>query len=308
MSGRGLGITGGTIDKLESIPGFKTSLTKEEFIKQVDEIGFAVTSQTDDLVPMDKKVYALRDVTGTTESLPLIASSIMSKKIAGGADKILIDLKVGRGALIKDENEGYKLEKIMKTIGKKYGKEVQVLMTNMDVPLGSMVGNSLEVVEAMLMLQNKIDNNFSKLCIELAAYMTAMEFETDLDTGRYKVKEALRTGYAYKKFLEFVSAQGGDLNGLKISPNRLEVKSSINGKLVDINAYKIGQLSVELGAGRLNKDDKIDHSVGIEIKKQIGELIKYGDVLAVLYYGEKGCPQIRVSDYFTIETQKQAIR
>lgn len=196
----------------------------------------------------------------------------------------------------------------MKTIGKKYGKEVQVLMTNMDVPLGSMVGNSLEVVEAMLMLQNKIDNNFSKLCIELAAYMTAMEFETDLDTGRYKVKEALRTGYAYKKFLEFVSAQGGDLNGLKISPNRLEVKSSINGKLVDINAYKIGQLSVELGAGRLNKDDKIDHSVGIEIKKQIGELIKYGDVLAVLYYGEKGCPQIRVSDYFTIETQKQAIR
>lgn len=307
MSGRGLGITGGTIDKLESIPGFRTDLSNDEFVKQVNDLGFAVTSQTANLTPLDKKIYSLRDVTGTTESIPLIASSIMSKKIAGGADKILIDLKIGSGALIKDENEAYKLEKIMKIIGNKYGKEVQVIPTNMDVPLGSMIGNSLEIVEAMLMLQNKIDNNFSKLCIEVAGYMTAMEFGTDLETGKYKAKEALSTGHAYKKFLEFISAQGGDLNGLKISPNRMEVKCVVNGKLTGINAYKIGELSVELGAGRLNKDDIIDHSVGIEIKHQIGDIVKYGDILAVIYYGAKGCPAINVNEYFTIEGNKRVL-
>lgn len=302
MSGRGLGITGGTIDKLESIPGFKTELTEEEFIEQVKRVGFAITSQTADLAPLDKKIYALRDVTGTTESIPLIASSIMSKKIAGGADKILIDIKYGSGALIQDQSEAYKLEKVLKAIGTHYGKEVQVVISDMNKPLGTMIGNSLEVVEAILTLQNKVHNDFSELCIELAGYMTAMTFGLTLEDGKYKAKEAIETGRAYQKFLEFVQAQGGDLNGIKISPNKVELKCGYNGKLVGIDAYKFGNLSCELGAGRLNKDDKVDPTVGIELKAEIGQMVKYGDLLAVVYYGTKGCPQININQYFKIDT------
>ena len=302
MSGRGLGVTGGTIDRLESIPGFKTELTEAEFIEQVKTIGFAITSQTADLAPLDKKIYALRDVTGTTESIPLIASSIMSKKIAGGADKILIDIKYGSGALIQDQSEAYKLEKVLKAIGTHYGKEVQVVISDMNKPLGTMIGNSLEVVEAILTLQNKVHNDFSELCIELAGYMVAMTFGLTLEDGKYKAKEALETGRAYQKFLEFVQAQGGDLNGLKISPNKVELKCGYNGKLVGIDAYKFGNLSCELGAGRLSKDDKVDPTVGIELKADIGQMVKYGDLLAVVYYGAKGCPQINVNQYFKIDT------
>lgn len=302
MSGRGLGVTGGTIDRLESIPGFKTELTEAEFIEQVKTVGFAITSQTADLAPLDKKIYALRDVTGTTESIPLIASSIMSKKIAGGADKILIDIKYGSGALIQDQSEAYKLEKVLKAIGTHYGKEVQVVISDMNKPLGTMIGNSLEVVEAILTLQNKVHNDFSELCIELAGYMVAMTFGLTLEDGKYKAKEALETGRAYQKFLEFVQAQGGDLNGLKISPNKVELKCGYNGKLVGIDAYKFGNLSCELGAGRLSKDDKIDPTVGIELKADIGQMVKYGDLLAIVYYGAKGCPQINVNQYFKIDT------
>ena len=304
MSGRGLGVTGGTIDKLESIPGFRTNLTEQEFIEQVKTVGFAITSQTKDLAPLDEKIYALRDVSGTTESIPLIASSIMSKKIACGADKILIDVKYGSGALLKDINEASKLEKVVKAIGAHYNKEVQVVISNMDTPLGSMIGNSLEVVEAILILQNKVHNEASDLCIELAGYMTAMTFGLTLDEGKYRAKEALETGRAYQKFLEFVKAQGGDLNALKISPNKVELKCGINGKLTGIDAYKFGNLAVALGAGRLNKDEKVDPSVGIELKANIGQMVKYGDLLAVVYYGAKGCPQININQYFKIDTLK----
>ena len=201
MSGRGLGFTGGTIDKLESIPGFRTNLTDDEIEKQKKEIGIVITSQTKDLVPLDKLIYALRDVTGTTESIPLIATSIMSKKIASGADKILIDIKVGNGALIKKEKDAKKLAQLMKKIGEFYHREVRCMTTNMDTPLGTSIGNSLEVIEAINILQNKEDNYLRDLCIELASEMVSMGKDISVEKAKIQVEESIRSGKAYHRKL-----------------------------------------------------------------------------------------------------------
>ena len=283
MSGRGLGHTGGTIDKLESIPSFRTNLTEEEFIAQVEDIGFAVTAQTKNLTPLDKKIYALRDVTGTTESIPLIASSIMSKKIAGGADCIVIDVKVGKGALIKTMPDAVKLSQLMEAIGAFYQRKVRTVITPMDTPLGRCVGNRLEVLEAIDLLNGKGDENLRNLCIQLASHMVSMAKEIDYDEAKKEVLESLEDGRAYQKFLEFVKKQGGKLDSLSIDARKWEIHSSQDGVIEAIDALQIGELAVSLGAGRLNKEDVIDPCAGIVLNCKVGDSVSKGDILATLY-------------------------
>ncbi len=300
MSGRGLGYTGGTIDKLESIKGYRVDLSDEEIIKQVHDINIVVTGQTADLVPIDKVIYALRDVTATVSSIPLIASSIMSKKIAGGADKILIDIKVGNGALLQTEADALKLKELMIKIGEFYGKEVRCIISDMDTPLGFAVGNSLEVNEAIAVLKNQEkENNFVNLCYELASNMVSMGLEITLDEARKKVKNVLEDGSAYNKFVELVKYQGGDIDSIKVSEKSKNIKALKTGKISEINALEVGKLSLALGAGKISINDKIDYTVGVELKKLVGDSVKKCDVLATIYYN-KSIPNYNVDDMFKI--------
>lgn len=298
MSGRGLGHTGGTIDKLESIAGFNTNLTDEEFIHQVKKIGLAITGQTKNLCPMDKVIYALRDVTGTVSSIPLIATSIMSKKIAGGADKILLDVKVGDGALMKNEADAEKLGSLMQKIGKYYQKEVIYEITDMNIPLGDNIGNSLEVIEAMDVLQGK-QGKLRDLCINEASIIVSMAKNISKEEALDMVKSALDSGKAFNKFLEFVKEQGGNINSLKVSNETIDIKSTKEGTLKNISALALGKLSVTLGAGRIRKEDMVDHSVGIVLKKHLNDKILVGDTLCTLYVKDKNI-KINVDDYFEI--------
>ncbi len=279
MSGRGLGHTGGTIDKLESIPGFNVNLTESEFKEEVKKIGLAITSQTKDVAVADKKIYALRDVTGTVESIPLIASSIMSKKIALGAKKLVLDVKIGSGALIKNKEDAIRLSKLMISIGKKSGIDVVCLLTNMNIPLGDNIGNSLEVIEAIQILQNKKNNNLRELCIELATYMVMLGKNISYNEAKNKVLDNLLSGNAYYKFIEMVKYQGGDISILPRSKYVYNIKSNKHGYLTNIDAYKLGILSMSLGAGRKNKEDKINYGAGIILKKHIHDYVEPGDIL-----------------------------
>ena len=302
MSGRGLGHTGGTIDKLESIPSFRTNLTEEEFIAQVEDIGFAVTAQTKNLTPLDKKIYALRDVTGTTESIPLIASSIMSKKIAGGADCIVIDVKVGKGALIKTMPDAVKLSQLMEAIGAFYQRKVRTVITPMDTPLGRCVGNRLEVLEAIDLLNGKGDDNLRNLCIQLASHMVSMAKEIDYDEAKKEVVESLEDGRAYQKFLEFVKKQGGKLESLSIDAKKWEIRSNQDGVIEAIDALQIGELAVSLGAGRLNKEDVIDPCAGIVLNCKVGDSVSKGDILATLYSNKDvAIEMVVIEDLFQIK-------
>lgn len=294
MSGRGLGYTGGTIDKLESIPGFKIKLTENQIRKQVREIGIALTGQTANLAPMDKVIYALRDVTGTVSSIPLIASSIMSKKIASGADKILIDIKVGRGALLSNREDAKKLSELMIKIGEVYHREVRTIISDMNTPLGYKVGNSLEVIEAVEVLRRKsVDSNLVDVCVELATEMVSMGKNIPKKEALDLVNSVLDDGSAYKKFVELVNAQGGDLTKVSVSKKVKRIKSTSNGVIKKIDALELGKLSVALGAGRKSKEDKIDYTVGIKLHKHIGDEVKKGEVLATLYINDKSdCSEI----------------
>lgn len=283
MSGKGLGYTGGTIDKLESIPGFRTNLSKDEFIHEIEDIGMAITSQTDDVALADKKIYALRDVTGTTESIPLIASSIMSKKIASGSKKLVIDLKVGEGALVKDIESARRLGNLMIKIGKENGMEVICLLTNMNIPLGNNVGNSLEVLEAINTLYYNKESNLQKLCISLASYMVSLGRNISYEEANNMVLDVIRSKKAYNKFLEFVLYQHGDITKLPKSNMIYEVKSDTSGYLTDISSLEIAKLSMHLGAGRQNEDDKIDYSAGIIINKNINDYVNINDTILTLY-------------------------
>ena len=298
MSGRGLGHTGGTIDKLESIKGFNTNLTEEEFINQIKAIGFAVTGQTKNLCPMDKVIYSLRDVTGTVASIPLIATSIMSKKIAGGADKILLDVKVGDGALMKTMDDAKKLASIMEEIGKRYHRDVTCEITDMNIPLGHNIGNSLEVIEAMDTLKGKKGRLYD-LCLDISASMISASKGISYDDAKKEAIEALESGRAYNKFLEFVKWQGGDINTLEVSRDTIQIRSNKEGTLKNIRALALGELSVALGAGRRTKEESIDHTVGIVVEKEIGDLIKKDDVLATLYVKDKNL-SLNPDDYFEI--------
>ncbi len=300
MSGRGLGYTGGTIDKLESIPGFRIDLNDEEIIEQVHKIGVVVTGQTADLVPMDKIIYALRDVTGTVSSIPLIASSVMSKKIASGADKILIDIKVGNGALLQTKEDAKKLSELMIKIGKVYHREVRTIISDMNVPLGYSIGNSLEVLEAIEVLKGReTANNFVELCLDLATEMVSMGKEITKGAAHNLVLESINSGSAYQKFLEMVGAQGGDILGVNVSDDTYKIKSPSAGVIKKINALELGKLSLALGAGKVNKDDAIDYTVGIKLNKLVGDTVKKGDVLATLYVGSD-IPEFKIDDIFKI--------
>ena len=301
MSGRGLGYTGGTIDKLESIPGFNIALSDKQILKQVHDIGLVITGQTGDLAPMDKVIYALRDVTATVASIPLIASSVMSKKIAGGADKILIDVKVGSGAFMKNKEEAKKLSDLMIKIGRVYNKEVRCVISDMNNPLGNSIGNSLEVLEAIDVLKGKEANtNFSDLCIDLAADMVSMGKEILKTEAVRMVTESIDSGLAYKKFLEMVEYQKGDIKGIRVSDNVIKIKSLKKGVITKINALEIGKLSLALGAGRVNKNDKIDYSVGVKLNKLVGDEVKVGDILLSLYV-TCNVPDVNIEKIFTIK-------
>lgn len=279
MCGRSLGFTGGTIDKLESIKGFKTGLTKEEFIKQVNDIDVALASQTGNLVPADKKIYALRDVTGTTNSIPLIASSIMSKKIACGSDKIVLDVKVGKGAFMKNIDDAKKLSNTMIEIGKRFNKQVVAVITNMDYPLGNTIGNSLEIKEAIDTLNLTGDENFTKLCLILSSYMVQIGKNISLEDAFDEVLDKFNKKEALNKFYELVKYQGGDINSLEFGKYKIEIKSQIEGYLTDIDTLSLAEFVNSLGAGRKNKNDEINHRVGFILNKKINEKIEKEDIL-----------------------------
>ena len=300
MSGRGLGYTGGTIDKLESIPGFVTSLETDEFMDEIKQVGMVISSQTKDLAPLDKKIYALRDVTGTVESYPLIASSIMSKKIASGADKILIDLKLGTGALIHTLEDANKLKEILIKIGEGFNKETRVIITEMNTPLGRCIGNSVEVLEAIDTLKGNISNDFGELCIELSSNMVSMGKDISLEKAKEEVLDSIKTGKAYNKFIEFVEYQHGDLSKLTISNKMIKIKSDKKGTITGIDAKIIGEVSMLLGAGRITKDDEIDHTVGIVLHKKVGDKVDIGDVLCTLHVNKKA-EEFNIKEAFTID-------
>lgn len=287
MSGRGLGFTGGTIDKLESIDGFEVEKSREDFLKQVEEIGIALVSQSGNLVPADKKIYALRDVSGTVESTALIASSIMSKKLASGADAIVLDVKVGKGALMKNLESARKLGKTMKEIGEAFGKKMSIFLTNMEEPLGYAVGNGLEVKEAIDTLKGKGPKDLEYLCFKLASQMVSFGLSIPVEEAEEKVKEVLKNGKAYQKFEEWITYQGGDINKIEISSNYKEILSPKEGFVTNIDALKIGYLVKDLGAGRNKKEDEIDYGVGVVIHKKVGEYIKQGESLLTIYYNKE---------------------
>ena len=301
MSGRGLGYTGGTIDKLESIPGFNIALSDEEIMKQASDIGIVLTGQTASLATMDKYIYALRDVTGTVSSIPLIATSIMSKKIASGADKIVIDIKVGKGALLQTKKDANKLSEVMKKIGSFYHREVKTIISDMNTPLGHCIGNALEVSEAIDLLKGKIKSgNLYTLCTELAGEMISLAKGISKWDAVEAARVSLEDGSAYKKFMELVSYQGGDIDKLEISKNTKKIRAKKSGVLESINALELAKHSLELGAGRKSKEDKIDYSVGIKLNKNVGDIITKGQVLATIYYNSDYTMN-DVDNYFTIK-------
>lgn len=300
MSGRGLGYTGGTIDKLESIPGFKVNLTKEEFINQIEKIGMAITSQTEDIALADKKIYALRDVTGTTESIPLIASSIMSKKIASGSKNLVLDIKVGEGALVKNIDDARRLANLMIKIGKENNMNVVCLLTNMDIPLGNNIGNSLEVLEAINTLYYLPDNNLMKLCIELSTYMVSLGLGISYEEAKERVIDALNSKRAYNKLLEFISYQNGDVTRLPKSKYAYQITSDREGYLTSLSSLELAKISMHLGAGRQTKEDIIDYSAGIIINKNINDKINIGDTILTLYTN-KELPEINKNILFKVE-------
>lgn len=283
MSGRGLGYTGGTIDKLESIPGYRTDLTDKEIEESIKKVGAVMTGQTKDIAPMDKMIYALRDVTATVSSIPLIAVSIMSKKLALGASKILLDVKYGSGALVSTKEDAEELAELMKKIGEKYGREVRYILSDMNTPLGKTVGNSLEVVEAIEVLRGEEQGKFKNLCITLASNMISMVKNIPVEEAKLLAENSIKTGSAYKKILEIVKNQGGDISKLKVSSKKYEYKSSKQGEIKKIDALEIGKLSLSLGAGRERKEDKIDYTVGIVLNKFLGDKVNIGDTLMTLY-------------------------
>ena len=289
MSGKGLGYTGGTIDKLESIEGVRTILTEDEFFNQVNKIGVAVISQTVNLTPADKKIYALRDVTATVESIPLIASSVMSKKIAAGTDGIVLDIKVGSGAFMKDIESATELANEMIKIGKSAGKKVVALITNMDAPLGKNIGNSLEVKEVIETLKGEGPEDLKELCIELASYMLMICNGKDINVIKKEVEECIQSGKALEKFKQMIKMQGGNEKYIENpdlifkAKNEKEVISEKTGYIVNKNTEKIGEVSSMLGAGRRTKEDILDYTAGIILNKKIGDYVENNETLATFY-------------------------
>ena len=289
MSGRGLGFTGGTVDKMESIPGYQTNVGIKEFISNVKKIGISMIGQTMNLAPADKKIYALRDTISCVENIPLIASSIMSKKIASGANKIVIDVTVGKGAFMKTREDAQKLAEQMIRIGNLAGREVRCVLTPMDEPLGYAVGNSLEVIEAINFLKGDMPKDLKEVVFELGANMLQLAGKGDnIEENKLKMLETIESGSAYNKLVEMVQNQGGDISYLE-DTTKFEKSKYISavvtentGKVQEINAEEIGKLACYLGAGRVKKEDKIDSNVGIILNKKVGDEVLEGDFLAYI--------------------------
>lgn len=295
MSGRGLGHTGGTIDKLESFPGYNASLTSDEFFDQVRRTGIAVTGQSGNLAPADKKLYALRDVTATVDSIPLITSSVMGKKLASGAGTIVLDVKYGSGSFMKTPEDAERLATKMVEIGKLCGRRVAALITSMDTPLGHAIGNILEVKEAIATLRGEGPEDFTEVCLSLASNIVHLALGIDIDEARARAEGAIKDGSAYRKFIEWIGAQGGDATLAKnpeLFPKAKHVReicAPADGYIVHTDAEKIGLASVALGAGRKTKDSPIDYSAGIILSKKTGDAVSCGDVVARLYANDEGC-------------------
>lgn len=290
MSGRGLGFSGGTLDKMESIPGFRVDLTQEEFLAQIKEVGLVLTGQTADLAPADGELYALRDVTGTVDSIPLIASSIMSKKIAAGAQAIVLDVKIGLGAFMDTLEEAQELGKLMVEIASLADRKAVALISDMNQPLGVAVGNALEVKEAIATLHAEGPTSFWLHCLEVAAHMLLLgDVAGEEGEAKELIREALQSGKAWSKFLDLVSAQGGDVNDV-IHPERLpqapltrRVESRRSGYIRQIHARQVGEVAVLLGAGREKKGEPIEHDVGIEIFHEVGDFVEEGQPLFAVH-------------------------
>lgn len=319
MSGRGLGYTGGTIDKLESIPGYKTNISEEEFIQNVKKIGISLIGQTMNLAPADKKIYALRDATSTTESIPLIASSIMSKKIAAGANKIVLDVTYGSGAFMKTKEKAQELADEMIEIGKLAGRETVAILTPMEEPLGKNIGNTLEVIEAIEALKGNIQNDVKEVVLELGASMLKLAGKgNDLEENKKKMLENIQNGKALAKFKELVQNQDGVISYIEdtnkfekaqyILPvsldKRMEETTKQEVKVKRLKAEEIGKLSVYLGGGRIQKEDKIDPTVGIVLNKKVGDKVKKGEIVAYIHANnkEKGEEAVRrLKEIYVVE-------
>lgn len=294
MSGRGLGFSGGTLDKMESIPGYRTNLTTEEFLRQLKEIGIVLTGQSADLAPADGKLYVLRDVTGTVQSIPLIASSVMSKKIAAGAQAIVLDVKVGLGAFMTDLEQAQKLSRLMVTIAHLAGRKAVAIISDMNQPLGKAVGNALELKEAIDTLHGNGPEDFWQHCLEISAHMLVLASKAnDLQAARQLAKETVKSGQAWERFRQLVSAQGGDLKFIDEPANLPQaafvetVESPKAGYLSQIHARLIGETAVELGAGRARKEDAIDHAVGIEVLNKVGDYVDRGMPILKIHANQK---------------------
>ena len=289
MSGRGLGHTGGTVDKLESIPGFQTTLTEEEFFRVVKETGLSVIGQSGNLAPADKKLYALRDVTATVDSIPLIAASVMSKKLAAGSDCILLDVKTGSGAFMKSRELAVELAEKMVAIGERAGRRTMALITNMDLPLGNCIGNSLEVIEAAKTLQGRGPEDLTEVCLTLASDMLFLAGKGSREECRSRAEGAVLDGSAFACLLAMVKAQGGDCSVLEDTsrfvqaPCEREVKAPKSGYITHMNTELCGIASSLLGAGRVTKESVVDPAAGIVLKKKTGQQVEKGEVMAVLY-------------------------
>ena len=294
MSGKGLGFTGGTVDKLESIPGYKTNVKIEEFIENVKKVGISVIGQTANLAPADKKLYALRDSIACVDNKPLIASSIMSKKIAAGAEKIVLDVTVGSGAFMKTKEDAVAISKMMKDIGELANRETICVLTNMDEPVGKAVGNTLEIIETIKCLHGDMPEDIKEIILGIGAQIIKLAGEGEnLEENKAKILENISNGKAYNKFLELVGNQGGDISYIE-NPSKFEkakytipVYSNKTGYIEKLDAEKVGVTSVHLGAGRVKKEDGIDYAVGIWLEKKIGDQIKDGDILAYVHANDE---------------------
>ena len=316
MSGRGLGFTGGTIDKLEAIPGLKTALAEEEFFNMVNEIGLAVMGQSADIAPADKKLYALRDVTATVDSIPLIASSIMSKKLAAGSDKIVLDVTVGSGAFMKDKENAVQLAEKMVAIGNGAGKKTVAILTNMDVPLGKMVGNNLEVVEAIETLKGRGPEDLIAVVVEIASTMLYLAQIGTKEECMKKVKRVIADGAALEKLKLMVERQGGDGSYIE-NPDQFEkaiyqheIIANNSGYIGKMNTEECGKAAVLLGAGREVKDDPIDMTAGIQFNKKTGDAVKQGDIVAIAYSSSKEKLQQgvqKISDIYDIVDKRPQV-
>lgn len=303
MSGRGLGHTGGTIDKLESIPGFNVNLNIEKAIDEVNKVGAVIVSQTGNLVPADKKIYALRDVSGTVESIPLIASSIMSKKIASNASKIVIDLKVGNGALIKNIDDARYLSNLMIKIGKRYNREVVCVLTNMDKPLGTSIGNALEVKEAIEFLSGKQNKDLLEIIYKLSSLMVSLGKNISEEEALKEIKNKLENKEALNKFYEIIKNQGGNIDKLETSNKIFSIKSPYTGFIKEIDALKLGELSRSIGAGRYKKEDIIDYRVGFVLNKNVGDYVIKDEELVKVYLSDKDLSIADITSCFKITNE-----